>query len=124
MSLLDERKKECVKLLKTQTRDGYGGNNTVYTQSEVTFNAAIVLNTDNNKPIADKDTLVNTYFVFTDKNTGLCFNDYIQRKQDGKCFRIITDSIDRHTPNSAYLNIEKVEAEEVNIKVVAENVTK
>ena len=120
MSLIDKRMTECVRLIKTQAKDGYGGNTTTYKQGE-SFSAAIVLSANKQPEIAQKETLVNNYKITTKKQDILHFNEVIQRKEDGKTFRILTDGADFYTPEGAGLNLRQVDAEAITVKAVIPN---
>jgi hypothetical protein len=52
------------------------------------------------------------YTITTAKNINLQFHDVFRRDEDQKVFRVTSDGDDKHTPDSAGLNMRQVSAEE------------
>lgn len=111
MSLLNEAMEDCTILNKTIENDGYGGYITSWKKG-ATFKAAIVLDSSMQARIAEKQGVTALYTITTDKALNLQFHDVIQRDSDGKVFRVTSDGDDKHTPDSATLNMRQVSAEE------------
>ena len=76
------------------------------------IDAAIVLDSSMEARIAEKQGVTALYTITTKKNVNLQYHDVIRRKSDGKVFRITSDGDDKHTPDSAGLNMRQVTAEE------------
>ena len=111
MSLLSEAMENCVMLDKTTTPDGYGGTIDVYVPG-AEFQAAIVLVSSMQARIAEQQGVTALYTITTRKSINLQYHDVLKRKSDGKIFRVTSDGDDKHTPNSANLNMRQVSAEE------------
>lgn len=111
MSLLDEAMDGCVMLNKITTADGYGGY-IVSWQDGAEFSAAIVLDTSMEARTAEKAGVTSLYTVTTRKVLNLQYHDVFRRERDGKIFRVTSDGDDKHTPQSAGLNMRQVTAEE------------
>lgn len=112
MSLLLEAMEECVLLNKVSEPDGYGGRTESWTESNFEFDAAIVLDTSIQARRAEKEGVTSLYTITTSKGIILEFHEVFKRTKDGKIFRVTSDGGDKHTPNSATLDMEQVTAEE------------
>lgn len=111
MSLLSEAMENCILLNRQTVSDGYGG----YTSSWVEgaeFTAAIVLDTSIEARTAEQAGVTALYTVTTKKAMNLQYHDVFKRLRDNKIFRVKSDGDDKHTPQSAGLNMRQVEAEE------------
>lgn len=111
MSLLDEFTESCTMIDKRTAPDGYGGVKTDWVDG-AEFDAAIVLDTSMQARIGEARGVTNLYTITTKKNVNLQFHDVFRRNRDGKIFRVTSDGDDKHTPNSATLNMRVVTAEE------------
>lgn len=111
MSLLSERMEKCIIMDKTTVPDGYGGVITVWVEG-AEFKAAIVLDDSIQARIAEQQGVTALYTITTNKNINLQFHDVFKRSKDGKIFRVTSDGDDKHTPDSATINIRQVSAEE------------
>ena len=111
MSLLADAMETCTMYDKRMVDDGYGGYITEYTKG-VSFQAAIVIDNSINAQLALSQAAVGIYTVTTTKAMNLQFHDVFERDSDGKIFRVTSDGSDKKTPNSAYLNMRQVTAEE------------
>lgn len=117
MSLLEEAMTKCIMLEKTTESDGMGGSVDTYTDGQE-FYAAIVVKTGNMSDNALSKREHCVYTVTTRKNTDLNFYDIFKRLSDNKTFRVIPQSVEEYkTPNSAWLNMKNVDAEEWEIPV-------
>lgn len=112
--LFEDFKVDCVMLNKTKIPDGEGGWTTVWSDG-ATFKAAVVLNTSTQARIAEREGVSAIYTVTTDKNLGLEFHDVFKRLEDGKIFRVTSDSDDSKTPKMATFSFAQVTAEEWEI---------
>ena len=112
MSLLSEAMDNCIMLDKRTSSDGgYGGYSTSWVEG-AEFQAAIVLDSSMEARIAEKQGVTALYTITTEKNINLQYHDVFKRLEDGKIFRVTSDGDDKHTPNSASLNMRQVSAEE------------
>lgn len=111
MSLLSEAMVSCHYIDKTTAPDGYGGIETVWKEG-ADFKAAIVLDSSMQARIAEKQGVTGLYTITTAKNINLQFHDVFRRDEDQKIFRVTSDGDDKHTPESAGLNMRQVSAEE------------
>lgn len=112
MSLLDEEMEKCTLIDKKRVPDGYGGTIVEWIDSDVKFDAAIVLDTSTEARIAEKQGVTNLYTITTRKVMNLQYHDVFRRSSDGKIFRVTSDGDDKKTPKSANLNMRQVSAEE------------
>lgn len=116
MSLLAEAMEECVMLNKVSQPDGYGGKVDTWTESAVTFDAAITFDTSIEARRADAEGVRSLYTVTTGKEMTLEYHEVFKRLSDGKVFRVTSDGDDSYTPKSASLNMRQVTAEEWGLK--------
>lgn len=111
MSLLSEAMEACQMIDKTTVDDGYGGFIPTWVDG-AKFSAAIVLDNSIEAKMAEAQGVTGLYTVTTNKNINLQYHDVFKRSGDGKIFRVTSDGDDKHTPNSAGLNMRQVSAEE------------
>ena len=111
MSLLSEAMEKCVMVDRQTTSDGYGGFIATWVDG-AGIDAAIVLDSSMEARIAEKQGVTALYTITTKKNVNLQYHDVLRRKSDGKIFRVTSDGDDKHTPDSASLNMRQVTAEE------------
>ncbi len=111
MSLLDEWMEKCIMYDRTTVPDGYGGYTIVWKEG-VEFKGAITLDTSVEAKRAEKEGVTGLYTVTTSKALNLQYHDVFKRASDGKIFRVTSDGDDKHTPNSASLDMRQVSAEE------------
>lgn len=114
MSLLSEAMTECTLIDKRTTPDGYGGYDITWSEGAV-FDAAIVLDTSIQARVAEKQGVTALYTVTTEKAMNLQYHDVFRRESDKKIFRVTSDGDDKHTPQSATLNMRQVSAEEYSL---------
>ena len=110
MSLVNSAMEKSYMVDKTTTPDGYGGYKATYKESAEIM-VAYALDDSTEARIAQQEGINNRYSLFTKKNVSLKFPDIVKRASDGKYFRITSDGADMKTPESAGLNLRKVEAE-------------
>lgn len=111
MSLLNDAMEPCVMLDRRIVDDGYGSYTTIWTEG-VQFDAAVTFDTSVEARIAGKQGVTSLYTVTTNKAMILQYHDVFKRVIDGKVFRVTSDGDDKHTPNSATINMRQVTAEE------------
>lgn len=115
MSLLNEAMTECIMMHKTTVDDGYGGEITTW-RDGAHFNAAITFDTSIEARTAYAQGVTSVYTVTTRKNKVLEYHEVFRRLDDGKIFRVTSDSDDKFTPASAGLNMRQVTAEEFEVR--------
>lgn len=111
MSLIDDFKVECCRMIPDSSPDGEGGANVRYTEGEHFF-AAVVLDNSTAARIAEKQGLSKTFNVTADREIGLRFHDVIKRLADNRTFRITSESSDARTPLCASFSFSVCKAEE------------
>lgn len=111
MSLLSEAMEKFIMLDKTTTADGYGGY-IISWKEGAEIQATAVLDSSIEARIAEKQGVTALYTITTRKGINLQYHDVLKRARDGKIFRITSDGDDKHTPNSAGLDMRQVSAEE------------
>jgi hypothetical protein len=111
MSLIDDYKTACTLLEKRRVPDGEGGWHVVW-EDGLQFEAAITNPNTIQSRVAEKQGMLSTYTVTTDKNVPLDFHDVFRRKSDGQVFRVTSDGTDKVTPMSASFEFSQVSAEE------------
>lgn len=116
MSLLSEAMESCTMLDKTTVPDGYGGFISQYVPG-ASFMAACPLMSSNEALVAAQMETKTRYNVLTNKSINLQYHDVFKRDRDGKIFRVTSDGDDDKTPESAALNVRKVQAEEWELPV-------
>lgn len=110
MSLLDEYKEDFAYMDKTHTRDDEGNPIVIWTESAVSFKAAIRFDNSVQAKRAQAEGVEDLYTIITDKGIDLEFNDVVKRLKDGTTFRVTTSGKDNRTPSSAGLNMRAVSA--------------
>lgn len=111
MSLLSEAMEKCTMLDKTTSSDGRGGFITAWADG-ATFSAAITYDSSLQARVAEAQGTTALYTVTTRKAVNLQYHDVFRRESDKKIFRVTSDGDDKHTPDSAGLNMRQVNAEE------------
>jgi hypothetical protein len=109
--LIDEAMVDFALIEKKREPDGEGGFVVSWTEG-ATFQAAVVLDSSTVAKIAEKQGVSNLYTVTVRKNVALDFHDIIKRLSDGKVLRITSNSEDKQTPGSAFLDMRQYSAEE------------
>ena len=111
MSLLSEAMTSCVMMHKVTEDDGYGGEITSWVDG-AHFDAAIVFDSSMQARTAMAAGVTSLYTITTRKAKLLEYHDVFRRESDSKIFRVTSDGDDKHTPDSAGLNMRQVTAEE------------
>lgn len=111
MSLMDDFKASCVRLMPEQMPDGEGGKKTIWVDGEQ-FEAAIVFDSSLAAKRAEKEGVTSLYTVTVDKSLVFTYHDVFRRMKDGKVFRVTSDGDDKHTPDRATFQVAQFKAEE------------
>jgi len=114
MSLLTEAFEDFYVMDKTTVDDGYGGTKKVWTEG-IPISGAMVYNGSTQAKIAESMGAIGAYTLTVKKNILFDFHDVLKRAKDGKIFRLLTDSDDLKTPDSATLNMRQYSAEEYTL---------
>ena len=97
---------QCVRLDRTSTPDGQGGQTTSWKPSKP-FDAAIVRDSANVSTVADRAEPSAAFTVTT--QTHLRFHDVIRRESDGLVVRVTSEAIE--TPGRASFSFVQYKAE-------------
>ncbi|MBO4697087.1 MAG: hypothetical protein J5643_07415 [Lachnospiraceae bacterium] len=98
-------------ITKTESTDGEGAQDTVWTAGE-TFSAVAVFDESHERRTGAAAGVSSDYTVTAPKTVTLNYHDIIQRLSDGKLLRITTDGDDVVTPPMATFAFFEVKAEE------------
>lgn len=116
MSLLDDALEDFKVINKIKESDGYGGTVDTWVEG-VTIKAVSILDSSEEMRVAMAQGVKASYTITTAKNVNLQYHDVIKRMSDGKIFRVTSDGDDKHTPESATLNMRQVTAEEWELTI-------
>ena len=111
MSLLSQAFEDFTVMNKTTVDDGYGGTTKQWTEG-ITIKGAMVINNSAQQKIAESLNAIGAYTFIVKKNVLLDFHEVLKRERDSKYFRLVNDSDDLKTPDSASLNMREYSAEE------------
>ena len=111
MSLLEEAFEDFTIIDRVTVDDGYGGVVTEWVDG-ATIQGALVFDSSSIMKVAQAAGSTAAYTFTVRKNVDLDFHTVIRRKSDNKIFRILSNSDDRKTPESAHLNMLQYSAEE------------
>ena len=114
MSLLENAYEDFTVINKAIVADGYGGTTTTWTDG-VTIKGAMVFDSSVQMKIAQAAGVTTAYTLTVKKNVELDFHTVIRRESDKKLFRLVNDSDDKKTPESAGLNMRQYSAEEFTL---------
>lgn len=109
-SLLGKNMEDCTIMDKTTVSDGYGGVETTWTDG-AKFQAALVLDNSMEAMVAMQQGVTAVYTVTTSRNIVLWPQDVFKRNSDGRIFRVVSDGVDKKTPQGAGLDMRQVRAE-------------
>lgn len=110
MSLLYEVFEEFKIMDKTTSDDGYGGIITDWTEG-ASIQGALVYDNSSTMKVAQAIGSTATYTLTVRKDVDLDFYTVLKRLSDGRYFRILANSDDNKTPDSASLNMRQYPAE-------------
>ena len=110
MSLLDSAFEDFKIMDKSTTDDGYGG--VIPTWSEgASIKGALVYDNSGMMKVAQAAGSTASYTLTVRKNVDLDFYTVIRREKDGRTFRILANSDENDTPDSAHLNMRQYPVE-------------
>ncbi len=110
MSLLEEAKEGCIKLIRASSTDNRGGTDESWIDGEK-FMASIYLDNSLQSQMAEIKGVKGIYQIIVKKDIRLPFNSVFRRIKDSHVFRV-TSKDDCSTPDSAGLNMRVVRAED------------
>ena len=111
MSLLDDAFESFTIIDRVTTDDGYGGVITEW-RDGASIQGALVFDSSSEMKVAQSLGSTAAYTINERKNINLDYHTVIRRESDGHIFRILSNSDDRKTPQSAGLNMLQYSAEE------------
>lgn len=111
MSLLSEAMEEFQVVDRTTTDDGYGGVIAVW-KDGAKFNGAVVYDASTQMKVAQAMGSTAAYTLTVRKNVNLDYHTVIKRSSDGKIFRVLANSDEKKTPDSAALDMLQYPVEE------------
>lgn len=111
MSLMDDFRAECVRMIQKTEKDGAGGSKTTWNDGE-TFCPAIVEKTQTEPENGEKKRAKRFYEVYAERDTDLRYHDVFRRVSDGRVFRVTSNPDDKRTPARATFSFSVVTAEE------------
>lgn len=111
MSLLDEAMENMTVINKNKVDDGYGGIKTEW-EDGASFMGALVLDNYPETKIAMAMGASNIYTLTVRKDVEFDYHEVFRRESDKKIFRVTSNSDDKHTPDSASLNMRQYDVEE------------
>jgi len=111
MSLLEEAYEDFTILNKSVIDDGYGGVETVWSDG-ATIKGAMVFDNSAQMKAAMAMGVTSVYTLTVKKSIELDYHTVIRRENDGRIFRLTSNSDDKKTPESANLNMRQYSCEE------------
>lgn len=114
MSLLDYTFEEFKIMDKSTSDDGYGGIRTVWTEG-ATINGALVYDNSSVMKVAEAQGSTASYTLTVRKNVDLDFYTVLKRSSDDRIFRILANSDENKTPDTAHLNMKQYPVESWNL---------
>lgn len=114
MSLLENAYEDFTILNKAVVDDGYGGVITEWSDG-ATIKGAMVFDNSAQMKTAQAAGYKAAYTLTVKKHIELDFHTVIRRESDGVIFRLVSNSDDKKTPDSAGLNMRQYSAEEFNL---------
>ena len=114
MSLLENAYEDFTILNKSVVDDGYGGVTTTWADGAVIKGAMAFDNSAQMKTAMAAGAKA-AYTLTVKKHIELDFHTVLRRESDGVIFRLVSNSDDKKTPESAGLNMRQYSAEEFNL---------
>ena len=114
MSLLENAYEDFTILNKSVVDDGYGGVVTQWSDGAVVKGAMVFDNSAQMKT-AQAAGYKAAYTLTVKKHIELDFHTVLRRESDGVIFRLVSNSDDKKTPDSAYLNMRQYSVEEFKL---------
>ena len=110
MTLLDEMKVACVRLIAEETPDGLGGR-TVTWREGAAFEVALVPKRAGEGAEAQKRVSAARYVALTDPASALSYGDVFRRVADGATFRVAAACPEARTSETSCLDCAWAECE-------------
>lgn len=111
MSLLDDAFEGFTILDRVTHDDGYGGVVTEWTEG-AQISGALVYDSSTQMKVAQALGSTSAYTLTVRKNVNLDYHMVLRRDSDGKIFRVMANSDENKTPDSAHLNMLQYAMEE------------
>ena len=111
MSLLDEAMEGFTIVDKQTVSDGYGGVTTQWVDG-AQINGAVTYDSSSEMKVAQAMGSTSAYTLTVRKNVNLDYHMVVRRDSDGKIFRVLANSDEKRTPESAHLNMLQYPVEE------------
>lgn len=111
MSLLENAYEDFTILNKSIVDDGLGGVTTTWTDGP-SIKGALVFDNSAQMKTAQAAGYKAAYTLTVKKHIELDYHTVIRRESDGLLFRLVSNSDDKKTPDSAMLNMRQYSAEE------------
>lgn len=111
MSLLEEAYEDFTVINKSVVDDGYGGTVVVWNDG-ATIKGAMVFDNSSQMKVAQAMGVTAAYTLTVKKSVELDFHTVLRRESDKKIFRLVSNSDDKKTPESAALDMRQYSAEE------------
>lgn len=111
MSLLEDAYEDFTIINKSIVDDGYGGVETVWTDG-ATIKGTMVFDNSAQMKTAMAAGYKAAYTLTVKKHINLDFHTVLRRESDGVVFRLVSNSDDKKTPNTAGLDMRQYSAEE------------
>ena len=114
VSLLDEAMEGFTIVDKRTVRDGYGGVTNQWVDG-AKIDGAVTYDSSSEMKVAKAMGSTSAYTLTVRKNVDLDYHMVLRRDSDGKIFRVLANSDEKKTPESAYLNMLQYPVEEWNL---------
>lgn len=111
MSLLDEAFENFIIMDKVTSDDGYGGVVIEWAEG-ATISGALVYDNSSMMKVAQAIGSTAAYTLTVRKNVDLDFYTVLKRSSDNRIFRVLANSDDNKTPESAGLNMKQYPVED------------
>lgn len=111
MSLLEDAYENFVVMNKSVVDDDYGGTTEVWVPG-ATIKGAMSFDSSAQMKVAQAMGVTAAYTLTVKKSVELDYHTVLKRTRDGKIFRLVSNSDDNKTPQSAMLDMRQYQAEE------------
>lgn len=114
MSLLENAYEDFTVINKTVVNDGYGGTTTQWVNG-ATIQGVMVFDNSTQMKVAQLMGATAAYTFTVKKSVELDYHTVVRRESDKKIFRLVSNSDDNKTPDTAGLDMRQYSAEEWKI---------
>lgn len=114
MSLLDSTYEDFTIINKSVIDDGYGGVTTAWVDG-ATIKGALAYDSSTQMKIAQAMGVTSSYTLTVKKNVLLDYHTVLRRESDKMLIRLTSNSDDKKTPESAYLDMRQYSAEQYEL---------